>query len=218
MKPRCSNRRNRAHTLADAVVVIATLALVATVLLPALAAKKGTGNKVSCVSNLKQISITFREWADDHNGKYPMEISTANGGTMELSATGNVVATFQVMSNELSTPAALYCWSDTQHVMTRNWDASLTAKNISYFLGLDASTNSPQAVLCGDDNFAISGVPVKSGLLEISTNTPVTWTATRHVNQGNIGLADGSVQQVTQAGLRQAFQQTGLATNRLAIP
>jgi hypothetical protein len=31
-------------------------------------------------------------------------------------------------------------------------------------------------------------------------------------------MADGSVQQVSQNGLRQAVQQTGVATNRLAIP
>lgn len=35
---------------------------------------------------------------------------------------------------------------------------------------------------------------------------------------GNIGFADGSVQQLSSSGLRDAFQQTGLATNRQAIP
>ena len=205
-------------TLTEVVVVIATLALVAAVLLPALQMSRRRGDTISCANNVRQICISSRAWADDHSGKYPMETSTANGGTMELAATGDVVATFQVMSNDLSTPRVLYCWSDTQHVMAGNSWASLTAKNISYFIGLDASTNSPQAFFCGDDNFAISGLPVKSGLLEISTNTPITWTAARHVNQGYIGLADGRVQQMTQAGLRQAFQKTGLATNRLAIP
>jgi prepilin-type processing-associated H-X9-DG protein len=72
--------------------------------------------------------------------------------------------------------------------------------------------------LSGDDNFAIGGVPVKSGLLQLLTNTPVAWTKTRHKLYGNIGLADGSVQQLTTDGLRQALQQTGVATNRLVIP
>jgi hypothetical protein len=73
-------------------------------------------------------------------------------------------------------------------------------------------------LLSGDDNFEIGGVPVKSGLLELSTNTPISWTAARHKFVGNIGLSYGSVQQVTQSGLRQAVQQAGFATNRLAIP
>jgi prepilin-type processing-associated H-X9-DG protein len=69
-------------------------------------------------------------------------------------------------------------------------------------------------LLLGDDNFEIGGVPVKSGLLELSMNTPISWTAARHKFVGNIGLADGSVQQVTQDGLRSAF----VVSNRLAIP
>jgi len=31
-------------------------------------------------------------------------------------------------------------------------------------------------------------------------------------------MADGSVQQVSQSGLRQAIQNSGLVTNRFAIP
>ena len=72
--------------------------------------------------------------------------------------------------------------------------------------------------LSGDDNFAINGVSVKSELLEVSTNMTVTWTAARHKFIGNIGLADGSVQQITTTNLQQAIQATGIATNRLAIP
>ena len=37
-------------------------------------------------------------------------------------------------------------------------------------------------------------------------------------NLKEIGLTDGSVQQLTTDGLRQALQQTGVATNRLPIP
>jgi prepilin-type processing-associated H-X9-DG protein len=50
--------------------------------------------------------------------------------------------------------------------------------------------------------------------LELSTDTPISWTAARHKFVGNLALADGSVQQVTQDGLRSAL----VATNRLAIP
>jgi len=205
-------------TLTEVLVVVVVLTVVAAVFLPALVAKKRTGNKVSCTNNLKQIYLAFRMWADDNNGKYPMEISTANGGTKELAATGDAVSTFQIMTNELSTPRVLWCWWDTSHKMAPYFSTGLTAKNISYFIGLDAGTNSPQAFLCGDDNFAISGVPVKSGLLKISTNTPITWTAARHVNQGNIGLTDGSVSQIDDKLLVQELIETGIATNRLAIP
>jgi prepilin-type processing-associated H-X9-DG protein len=72
--------------------------------------------------------------------------------------------------------------------------------------------------LSGDDNFAIGGVPVKSGVLQLLTNTSVAWTKDQHKFVGNIGMADGSVRQVTTNGLQNVLQQTGVATNRLALP
>jgi prepilin-type processing-associated H-X9-DG protein len=83
---------------------------------------------------------------------------------------------------------------------------------------LDASSRNPQAFLTGDDNFAIGGVPVKSGLLELSTNVPISWTDVRHKFAGNICLADGSVWTTDDKQLVQKLNATGIATNRLAIP
>ena len=95
----------------------------------------------------------------------------------------------------------------------------LSNSNISFFVSVDVtnSTN-PQMILSGDSNFEIGGVPVKSGLLQLGSSDSVAWTAARHKYAGNIGLADGSVQSVTTAGLRNCLQQTDLATNRFAIP
>ena len=147
-----------------------------------------------------------------------MEISASNGGTMGLADSQNAWINYFVMSNELSTPKILHCPADANSFAATNFSIGFNNQNVSYFAGLGANTNSPQAFLSGDDNFAIGGVPVKSGLLEFSTNAPISWTAARHKYVGNIGLADGSVWQVTQNGLRQTLQQTGIATNRLAIP
>jgi prepilin-type N-terminal cleavage/methylation domain-containing protein/prepilin-type processing-associated H-X9-DG protein len=236
VKPRRSNQRNHALTLTEVLVVIAVLALLIVVFFPwPSRSDRGITKRISyiiCFHHLGSISLAFRMWAGDHNDKYPMEISTANGGTMELAATGDAVATFQVMSNELATPLVLFCVTDTNHILATNFGVNFTAKNVSYFVGLDADTNRSQAFLSGDSNITIGSVPVKSGLLELSTNSPVAWTSERHVLSnshfwtpakykyvGNIGFADGSVRgQVTQNELRQALQQTGLATNRLAIP
>jgi prepilin-type processing-associated H-X9-DG protein len=170
------------------------------------------------VSCLQQIGLAFRVWESDNSDKYPMGISVTNGGSMELVVTGNVVAIFLVMSNELSTPRILHCPNDMAHIEVNSF-AGLASSNISYFVGVDVTNEiNPQMILSGDDNFEIGGVPVKSGLLELSTNAPIAWTAARHKFAGNIGLADGSVQEVTTVGLQTALQQTGLATNRLAIP
>ena len=92
------------------------------------------------------------------------------------------------------------------------------ANNLSYFAALDAEDIFPQRLLSGDRNLAISGRPAPHGLLQVWTNTAVTWFGPRHNGNGNIALADGSVQQVTSPRLRIVFAQSGMATNRLAIP
>jgi prepilin-type N-terminal cleavage/methylation domain-containing protein/prepilin-type processing-associated H-X9-DG protein len=221
MQPRFSNQRNSALTLIEVLVVIAILAFVTFLYLPSFLDRPHPAHRINCVNNLKEIGLAYKLWAGDNNDKFPMQVSitdTNGGGAMELAATGNVVATFQIMSNELSTPRLLYCTADKDHTWATNFTTGFSAKNISYFVGVDADQAHPQMLLSGDDNFQIGGVPVKSGFLQLSTNTPIFWTAARHKHAGNIGYADGSVQQVTTVGLQQSVWQTGVATNRLAIP
>jgi prepilin-type N-terminal cleavage/methylation domain-containing protein len=216
MKPRFPNQRNHALTLIEVLVVIVVLTVLAVVLLLALIPARHGGP--NCRSNLLQIGLASRIWADDNNDKFPMQVSVTNGGTMELANGNNAWINFFVMSNELSTPKILICPQDAKAVLATNFGAGFNNKNISYFVGLDATDIQPQTILSGDDNFVIGGVPVKSGLLELSMDAPISWTAARHKFVGNIGLADGSVQQITTDGLQQALQKTGIATNRLAIP
>ncbi len=137
---------------------------------------------------------------------------------MELNNGRNAWLNYLAMSNVLDTPHVLWCPDDKGHVLATNWTSGFSAKNISYFVGLDASTNHPHMFLSGDDNFVIGGVPVKSGLLEFSTNAAIAWTEERHFFAGNIVFADGSVEQTSLQGLQKAAQNTGVATNRLAIP
>ena len=219
MKPRLSNQKNHAWTLIELLVVIAVLAIMFALIDfgPPPSAKR-KAQRIQCVNNLKQIGLSYRIWAGDHDDKYPMEISVTNGGTMGLADDRNAWINFSVMSNELNTPRLLICPADTDRIAATNFTTDFNNSKISYFVGLDADQNNPQMLLSGDDNFSIGGVPVKSDLLELSTNAPISWTAARHKFVGNIGLADGSVQMVSNSGLTNLLHQTGLATNRLAIP
>ena len=219
MKPRFSNQPTAALTRVEVTVVIAVFAIIAVALiLPALAKAKRRASKINCVNCLKQIGISFRLWEGDNNGKYPMAVSVINGGAMELVATGNVAACFQVMSNEVNTPKILLCPEDTYRIWATNW-STLNNSNISYFVDFDVTNETnPQMILDGDDNLTIGGVRVRPGFLNLWTNTTVGWTKERHHGEGNIVFADGSLQQLTTDGLRQALQQTGVATNHLAIP
>jgi len=222
MKPRSSNQRSHALTLVEVLLIVLLLAVLAAIILPGLAAAKRRSG-IFCQNQIKQIGLAFQIWQADHDGKFPMEVLVASGGVMELAAVGNAVAIFQVVSNELGTPKILIYEKDRNKNFATNFNSGFSAKNISYFVGLDANKNLPQTFFSGDDNFAIGGVPVKSGLLELSTNSPITWTAERHKYQtkfyGNIGLVDALfVKSATDGELRNLLKQTGLATNRLAIP
>jgi prepilin-type processing-associated H-X9-DG protein len=119
------------------------------------------------------------------------------------------------MSNQLATPKILYCTLDLDHSCATNFSSDFSAKNISYFVGVDADRKNPASILDGDDNFMSSEVPVKFGLLAVSANTSIGWTAARHKYNGNIGFADGSVQETTSAGLAANFTNN---ITRLAIP
>ncbi len=214
MKPRLTNHRIAALTLTEVLLVIAALALLAAILLPAWATAKRKSSKIGCVSNLQQIGMSYRMWTDDNFGKYPMQVSVTNDGAMESIATGNVAACFSVLSNTLDNPAILNCPLDTKHFPATNF-ATIENSNISYFISLDAIDTQPQTLLSGDDNLVVNGIRVQSGILNLHANDVLAWTKERHQGAGNLLLGDGSVQQATGADLTST---AGLATNRLAIP
>jgi len=217
MKPRVSNQKTAALTLVEVLVVIVVLILLAAMLLPQFAAAKRHSGP-GCANRLKQIAIAGYIWADDHNGKYPFEISVANGGTMELNNGRNTWLNFIVMSNELSTPKVLLCPQDKTHLPPATNFSWQLAGHVSYFVGLDAKVGDPQSVLSGDDNLEIGGVPLKPGLWELSTNVLIGWTVDRHNRCGNILLGDGSVQTFSNSSFTNWLHQSAIATNRLAIP
>ena len=223
MKLRFSNKRNQALTRTDVVVVLFVSGLLVIYLLYALTAIHSTRKPIDCVSNLKQIGIAYRLWEGDNNDKYHMAVSVTNGGAMELIATGNVVVCFQVMSNELSTPKILHCPEDTIRLGATNF-FTLKNSNISYFISADATEAYPAMILDGDDNLLVDGKPIQPGILNLKPSTTIAWTKERYHGCGNIGMADGSAQQVTSKGLNSAVGSctngvpTNNAANRWLIP
>ena len=81
---------------------------------------------------------------------------------------------------------------------------------LSYFVGTDSSENSPLLHLTGDRNLIgqenkdcpAAEIPQGITHLELDDAPSPQWDLTMHVNAGNIALGDGSVQQLTQTGLR----------------
>ena len=204
----------RGFTLVSLLVIIAVLAILAAMLLPALASAKKKSSKIGCVNNLKQCGLAFRIWAGDHNDKYPMATSKDLGGTEEFATGADTFRHFQVMSNELSTPKILICPDDTR-IVADNF-IHLQNTNISYFVGLDANDEFPQRFLDGDRNITGESEP-ENGILKLVPGQRVSWTEAIHVNTGNVGLADGSVQSCSNVALQNALKNSGAPTNTWQI-
>ena len=240
MRVRCANQGRRAITFVEILAVIVCVAVLWALSYYVLATAKRRSSKLNCVVNLKLIALGARVWEGDNNNLYPMQVSVTNGGAMELIATNNVAGFFEVMSNEFNTTRILKCPEDWQDTMSTNgFGPGFCNRNISYFVGLDANVKYSQRLLFGDDNFDIGNAPVPSivtpipsGIAQIPASAYVEWAPGRHEYRtygplllpvryhctGNVGLVDGSVAEDGSSGLQQNLIQTGLATNRLAIP
>jgi hypothetical protein len=144
-----------------------------------------------------------------------------SGFTAVISATSMTNA-FNVMSNELSTPKILICTSDSRVTTVPTTFSTLVA-NFSYFVCGDAADAYPQMILTGDRNMgtlaaASSSAPAGAVMTQSTGdalwpgNSPAgsalktAWTATDlHQKNGNLGMADGSAQQVSINNLQTAL-------------
>jgi prepilin-type N-terminal cleavage/methylation domain-containing protein/prepilin-type processing-associated H-X9-DG protein len=61
----------RGFTMVELLVVIAVLAILAALLLPALASATAKVRRASCLSNLRQAGMAIRMYADEHEGRIP---------------------------------------------------------------------------------------------------------------------------------------------------
>ena len=221
MQPRLARKDHAGMTLFEVGIVVAVVFILLAVFLPLSSVDLNAhsrARKIACINNLKQTTLAYKIWEGDHDDIFPMGISVTNNGSMEMVATGNVVSTFIAMTNELSTPKILFCYADASREPANTF-TGLSNSNISYFVSADVTNDvNPQMILAGDSDLMLAGKMLKPGLASLWTNDLVTWSGTRHQKSGNFGMADGSVQQLTLGGLQTALQQTGLATNRLALP
>jgi len=202
-------------SIIEMVVVLGVVFVLAALMLPALASAKSKAQRIHCVNNLKQMGLAFRLWANDNNDSFPMQVPKEKGGSKEAIEQGQPALHFRAISNELGSAKVLYCPSDSRR-QAQNF-SKLEVENISYFIGVDAEESKPLMLLAGDRNVT-NGLPVKNTLLELPPERDAGWTSELHRGVGNVGMSDGSVQQLTMAGLRMSLKKSGDAKNRVQVP
>jgi hypothetical protein len=112
-------------------LVVAPVAVMAGMLLPALSKAKGKAQSISCVNNLKQIGLAARIFAVDHEDNFP--------------------PSFLAMTNELVSPRVLICPQDPGAASAAgatwsNWDVSRSSY-VYVAPGLKEGKVDPQTVV-----------------------------------------------------------------------
>jgi prepilin-type N-terminal cleavage/methylation domain-containing protein len=210
-------------TLIELLVVIAIIGILTGLLLPLLGRSKAKAKSIQCLSNLKQVGLGFRMWADENGHRFPWQVPVAEGGAKGI---GEAWSHFIVLSNELKTAEVLHCPSDQVQDIAKGFSdqdddfGHEKDEVLSYFVGTDASERYPSSLVTGDRNLlgqenqscGSAEIPLGITHLDLDGSPRPRWDNTLHVKAGNIALVDGSAHPVAQGGLRVQLIRTRATT------
>ena len=190
---------------------------------------------VSCVQGgVSDTAVGSLANAATFQGNYQAPIG-AVGVPQGTKGPKGVFGIFVIMSNELNTPKILACPSEYQATRSQIQPPSVWADpagttlgfnrdlSTSYFVGVDSADTYPQMFLAGDHNMGTlaGGIPVAGTSIWGDTLTAyavpgiaagynnVGWADNMHSKQGNVLMADASVQQFSASTLRAGLANTG---------
>jgi prepilin-type N-terminal cleavage/methylation domain-containing protein len=115
-------------TLLELLVVTAIIAVLASLLLPALAKGREKAQRAKCLSNLRQVFVLEHCYALDHDGAMPLGYRTGvkQFNTMIYSGTADKFVLFGRLWTEklVDDPKVLYCPSETSSAQSFNTSAN----------------------------------------------------------------------------------------------
>jgi hypothetical protein len=222
MKPIRQINRRSGLTAIDVLIVVVTLCLFVSVLLPRLARPRHSGAPLTaCGSQLKQIALAQIVWANDNEATntFAASRSTNYGGFRERLSPTTLAHYYRSLSNELISPQILTCPSDTRK--PANDFESLTTNHLSYFVNMDVRSEAESSTAIHGDRHITFNPAARGQIVTLTTNVSLGWAARKasHGIIGNIALADGSVQKTTDRDLREyLLTPSRVSIQRLLFP
>src|SRR2546425_369765 len=152
--------QRRGFTLLELLAVIATIAILAALLLPILSKAKVKAQRTTCLSNLRQLGIAWIMYKDENNGalveSYPINNPEAwvQGNMRNAAEAGNADLIRQGKLFHYSRDTALYhCPTDKGVTVEGRNFPTVRSYSMNCFMG--ARPPSTAAAPVGADNYAI---------------------------------------------------------------